>query len=112
MQKPAQDFLVGGIPLATVLLDVDNISAPERARPPKDWPEAKQYLQVMSTWASGRVAWGGYPELHVMAHLGQWQVFLVERLPDETWQLFFEPLGPDTAQNKQICLAWNGGQFQ
>ena len=101
--------MVGDIPLAAVLLDVDNIS--ERATPPKDWPEAQQYLEEMQSWVSGRAVWGGVPELLIMAHMGKWQVWLVERLPDETWQLFFEPLGPATAQDRRICLAWNGGQF-
>ena len=111
-QKPAKDSLCGGIPMATVLLDVDNTSALERAEPPEAWPEAKQYLREMRSWVSGRAVWGGVAELHALAHMGKWKIFLVERLPDETWQLFFEPLGPDTAQDKRICLAWNGGQFQ
>jgi hypothetical protein len=46
-RKPGQDFLVSEISLATILLDVADIDAAERALPPNTWPEAKQYLHKM-----------------------------------------------------------------
>ena len=104
------DKMFGDLPLYSILLDIGNIDAGDRSRPVSKWPEAQTYLTNMSKSAT-RASWGGVAELHVLAHMSERKIYLVEHHHDGKWQLFLPPIGPKSPSKPPVCVAWSGGHY-
>ena len=110
LQRRENPQYFGGMPLHSLLLDVDATPNDRPRRlPASDWPETQEYLARMREWGT-RASWGGAAELRVLAGMKGCRIFLVEKHGDDTWQLFLPPLG-EGGKARDICVAWNGGHY-
>ena len=101
------------VPIIIIIIIIINRRRHQSSQPPSipihTTPQA--YLERMKGWGD-RDQWGGAAELAVLAHISNRRIFLVERLPDEGWQLLIGPIGPTAKPNTlKLCLAFTGAHY-